>query len=316
MSILITGAGTIGCQVARSAIEKDVEKVIVYELNPDKEFIESIAGNKVIIEQGSILDLSRLFEVIKKYEVIRIIHTATLPGWCPHIYDIIQVVITGTAHIFEAARFANIKRVIHCSTAQVYDFVTQRPKAPVDETYPVKFQKNLTYVSAKYATEGIALNYAHKFDLDIISFRIPLTVGPSIDYNMTGKLWIYDILKQVHNNHRIRFDYIETRRLCWTYAKDVADNLVKAAYFNGEVNSPLYNCSYPDLNSLQEMIEALKQLIPDLHVEIGEMKEVGWKYPYDSSKAIEELGFEFRYDPKEMFADYLKWMDSNQKYIV
>ena len=87
MSILITGAGTVGCQVARAAVEKGKEDVVVLDIAPNKDFVESVAGRNICVKQGSILDLARLIEIVHEYDIKRIIHTAVVPEACPNIYS-------------------------------------------------------------------------------------------------------------------------------------------------------------------------------------------------------------------------------------
>lgn len=314
MSLLITGSGTIGCQVARSAVEVGIKEVVVFELRPNNKFIESIAGNNVKIEQGSVLNLTRLIEVVQKYNVKKIIHLAVLPEKCPSILDSINTNILGTTNVFEVSRLFGIERVINISSAGIYDFTQRRPKAPVDETWPIN-DKNIPYLTTKITTDMIAKNYAYKHNLDVITFRLAGTYGPSPDYNMDGKLWISNIIKEAYVNRKIEFDKVPARRLCWTYAKDVGDCLVKAAYFDKKPNNLLYHCMYPKLNGLVEWIEALKELIPDIQIQINEIDERGWKYPYDVSKAIEEFGFEFKYSPKEAFSDFIEWIENNPQFV-
>jgi len=315
MTILITGTGTVGCQVTRAAVEKGKEGVVVFDIAPNKDFVESVAGRDIHIEQGSILDLPRLLEIIQEYGVKRIIHTAVVSEACPNIYETINSNIMGTTHVFEAARLCGVERVINCSSANVYDFSTQRPEAPVRETWPISVKDSIPYYSTKIAVEAIARNYAYKFDIDFITFRLAGNFGPSPIYNMGDKRWIYNIIRSAYVDRILKFDSVPTRRIPWTYAKDTADCLVHVAYFDGKAQMPIYNCGYPDLYGLPEMIEALKELLPDLRVDIKEMQDIGWKFPYDVSRLEEYFGFKFRYGPKEAFADFIDWMKSNPQYV-
>jgi len=314
MAILITGSGTVGMQAVRSAIEKGLEEVIVLDIAPNKEFIESIAGKDFILEKGNITNLPFIMEIIKKYKIKRIVHTAVVPEEYPYLYETIYVNTMGTTNIFEAARLMDVERVISCSSGGVYDFTKMRPKAPVDEDWPICPKDNIPYYSTKIAIEGIARNYNHRFHTDIITTRLAGNFGPSVKYNMGDKQWIYTLIKNALVKKVLKYDSMQTRYLPWTYAKDTADCLIHIAYSDTKPKSPVYNCAYPGLYGLREMLDILKKLIPNLKVEIKEIIEIGWKYPYDVRSIQNDFNFNFKYDAKEAFKDYIEWIKANPKY--
>jgi len=315
MGVLITGAGTVGCQVARSAIENKRENVVILDIAPSTEFIISIAGEAVNIEQGSILDLPRLLEIIKRYDVNRIVHTATLAHHWPNLYETINMNIMGSVNIFEASRLMDVKRIVNCSSAGLFDFSKKRPSAPIPENWPIIVPKNQPYYTAKIAVEAAAENYAYKFDCDIITLRLGANYGPSLSYNMPDKSWIYNFLREAYIKRELRYEVLETRRLCWNYAKKTADCLDFIAHSNKKPQLPFYICANNNLYGVPEMIEALMEILPDLKVNIGELREVGWKYPWDSSTLEKDFGFNMGHGPNEALSDFIKWMKTNPKFV-
>ena len=314
MAILITGTGTVGMQVVRSSVEKKEEDVIVIDISPDKQFLESVAGKDFILERGSITNLPFLLEIISKYDVKRIIHTAVAPEENPSIYETINTNVIGTSNIFEAARILDVKRVVNCSSAGVYDFTKERPTGPVAEEWPISPKDDIPYYSSKIAVEAIARNYSYKYGVKIITTRLAGNFGQSVRYNMGDKLWIYNLLKDAAINGSINFDTVQTRDLPWTYAKDTADCLVHIAYSTLDPKIPVYNCAYHSLNGLNEMLGALHELIPDLNININKTEELGWKFPYDVSRIQNDFDYQFDYGMKEAFADYIKWIRNNPQY--
>jgi nucleoside-diphosphate-sugar epimerase len=313
MAIMITGGGTVGSQVAASALEKNLEEVVLVDIMPDKYFIHSIA-NKCCIEQASTLDLPRMIEIVKKYDVKRIVHTAVVPEECENIYKTIKTNIIGTTNIFELARLFSAKRVINCSSAGVYDF-SIKPTGPVNHDYPTSIKDDIPYYSTKLSIEAIARNYASLYSLDIITVRLAGNFGPSKYYNMGDKKWIYTLIKNALQNKSVVFESVAKRHLPWTYAKDSASCLIHMAYNEGKDFQPLYNCAYPYLYGLPEMIEALKVLIPGIEVNIKEIRDIGWKHPYDVSDVENDFGYTFKYGPLEAFGDYVSWLKTNPNYL-
>ena len=310
MSLLVTGTGTVGAQVIRAAVEKGNEDVIVFDIAPHSEFLLSIVGEKVTIERGSIINLPLLMEIIKNYNVKRIIHTAVVPENTPSIYETIHVNILGSANIFEAARILNGDRVINCSSCALYDFTKEYPKAPVSEEWPISSKEMIPYHSSKIAAEALASNYNYKYDVKIINVRLGGNYGPSLNYNMGDKLWMHNLISSAVKGI-INFDTVATRFLPWTYAKDTADCLVHIAYSTQDSQQPVYNCAYPTLNGLNEMLDVLYDLIPGLKVNIKKKEEVGWSHPYDVSRIQNDFGYQFHYGLKESFADYIFWIKKN-----
>jgi len=315
MGILITGAGTIGCQVARSAVENNRENVVLFDIAPSTDFIISIAGDAVNIEQGSTLDFPRLLEIINKYGIDRIVHTATLPQYWPNLYETINVNIMGCINIFEASRLLGVERIINSSSAGMYDFSKKRPSGPISEDWPIANWKDTAYYTAKIATEASAENYAYKFGLDIINLRLGANFGPSLSYNMPDKTWLYDLIRSAYIDRRIKYKIMETRRLCWTYAKNTGDCLEHIIYSEQKPKLPFYICANSILYGVPEMIESLQELIPDLKVEIDDMRDVGWKYPWDTSHLENDFGFRMKHGPKEALSDFINWMRNNHQFV-
>ena len=308
MGLLITGAGTVGVQVARTAVERNIKNVVLFDIAPNKAFIRSVVPQPFQVEQGSLLDMPRLCELISKYNIDRIIHTAVVPETCPNIYETVSTNVMGTTNLFEVSRLFGVERMINCSSAGLYDFTKQRPDSPPTELWPVSVKDEVPYYSTKIAVEAIARNYVAKFGVDIITTRLGGNFGPSPSYNMGDKKWMYELVRDAFNDGVIRRDKAATRNLPWCYARDTAGCLLEVAYSKNKATQPIYNCSYPGLYSLHEILAALKTLIPGLKVQIDEILDIGWKFPYDSSCITRDFGYKFTYGPNEALSDYLGWM--------
>ncbi|MCH8055471.1 MAG: NAD-dependent epimerase/dehydratase family protein [Deltaproteobacteria bacterium] len=79
MTVLVTGAGLIGCHFARRVVDAG-QKVVLYDLSPNREYIQKIVGNNgVEIIAADIRDLPALISALKKFSVDTVVHTAGPP---------------------------------------------------------------------------------------------------------------------------------------------------------------------------------------------------------------------------------------------
>src|ERR687892_562574 len=123
MNILVTGAGLIGCHLARRLADAG-DKATLYELSPNREYIQKIVGrDRVQIVAADIRDLPALIQSLKKYDADTIVHTAGLIGKrvAENTYTGSTNNILGTINVLEAARLRGVRRVVYVSTFGVYD---------------------------------------------------------------------------------------------------------------------------------------------------------------------------------------------------
>src|SRR3989304_5721373 len=123
MTVLITGVGLVGTQIARILVEDGYEPV-VYDINPPMAFVEKVVPvERLKITRGDIRDIASLIDVIKREKVDAIIHTAAMiaPKSEENARLTAEVNVQGTSNVLEAARLMGVPRVVFCSTIGVYD---------------------------------------------------------------------------------------------------------------------------------------------------------------------------------------------------
>ena len=75
MTVLVTGAGMIGAQVAAQLIDRG-EVPVLFDVAPPMKFLETVLDlNKVKIIRGDLLNMPEILRVVKEEGIDRIIHS-------------------------------------------------------------------------------------------------------------------------------------------------------------------------------------------------------------------------------------------------
>lgn len=172
---LVTGgAGFIGSHVVDALIaEGHRVRVIDNLVNGHKEQVHSSAELVV----GDITDIEVLQSVMKGIDGV--FHLAALPR-VPYTVEFplesAKVNITGTLHVFEAARQHKVKRVVMSSTSAIYGNSTKEHQSPHD---PVELLS--PYSLQKYVGEQLAGQYSRIYNLETVCLRYFNVFGPRMD---------------------------------------------------------------------------------------------------------------------------------------
>ena len=121
MRVLITGGmGVIGAEASRKFV-REGHRPVLYSRHRDESLIRDIF-DKVDIELGSILDRARLAEVFKSRGITHVVHTAAYISAlsAKHPAESVEINVMGTVNVLEAARAANVERVVYTSAKGVY----------------------------------------------------------------------------------------------------------------------------------------------------------------------------------------------------
>jgi nucleoside-diphosphate-sugar epimerase len=146
-----------------------------------------------------------------------VVHTAALVGMPapPQPVRYWQVNTLGTHHVVQAAREAEVRRVVVLSS--VVTFGWHFPDG-VDETYPVQ-GTGTPYVDTKIAAEQVALAAHARGDVEVVVVRPADVVGP-------GSIWVTQALALLRTH---RFAVPTTGVFSPVHVDDVVRGLLAAA---------------------------------------------------------------------------------------
>jgi UDP-glucose 4-epimerase len=171
-SLITGGAGFIGSHIARTLLEQRMDVRILDNFSSGKR--ENLKGLDVEILEGDLRDASIVTKAVQGVEII--FHEAafvSVPESMEKPQECFDVNITGTSNLFEAARKANVRRVVIASSAAVYGDSTVMPLA---EDTPLR--QLSPYAVSKRVDEMYADLFTNQFGLEVAALRYFNVYGP------------------------------------------------------------------------------------------------------------------------------------------
>src|SRR5918996_1213721 len=163
MNILITGAGLIGTNAARHAVDAG-HKVVLFDLSPNRDYIEKVVGkDKSDVVAADMRDLPALLAALEKYHVDTLVATAGLIGSRvqENSYTGVTNNILGTINVLEASRLRKLRRVVYVSTFGVYDR-NKITDSLIRESHPIGGHKH--YDTKKGCSQGFISPYKGRYN--------------------------------------------------------------------------------------------------------------------------------------------------------
>lgn len=254
MNILVTGgAGFIGSHLVRTLLAKgekvtaldDLSTGLAENLPPEAEFIEMD-----ILDEG-------LKKVVAAGAFDAIVHLAAQTMVDISVKDPLfdaRENLLGTVHVLEAARAANVKRIVFASTAAAYGDVKEDdlPVREAQPTEPMSF-----YGLSKLSVEKYLAMYHQLYGLEYVVLRFANVYGERQgDGGEGGVISIFAKAMAEGRDITIYGDGEQTRD--FVYAGDIAEGIV-AALQTEEVNAA-YNLSTQTETSLRELVSLLSEI--------------------------------------------------------
>ena len=314
MNILITGAGLIGSNAARHAVDNG-HKAALFDLSPNRDYVDKIVGrDKAGIVAADMRDLPALLSALEKFNVDTIVHTAGLIGSRvqENSYTGATNNILGTINILEAARLRKVRRVVYVSTFGVYDRTKINDNA-IREANPIGGH-NL-YATTKVCSEHLVHAYASMYDLDTMIIRPGGVFGRGfyIGGSTVGKV-MRDLALAIIKGEPIMIDAKTYGPNEYVYGKDVGMALFLACVAQSP-KQRVYNAGTGVVHGPQELAAVVRELAPRNEVKVSgtTAADKTRSIPMDISVSKTELGYAPKFMLKDALRDYVEDLWSEER---
>ena len=284
MKIVITGvAGFIGANLARKLVEAGASVSGIDNLSYG---LKENVPSGVEFHENDIRD-SGLGELFKGADVVFHLAAKNCISDCQSDpVETASINVAGTVNVFEAARLAQVRKVIYAQSSALYEGISQFP-TPESDVQPESF-----YAVSKLAGMHFAEAYKRYFGMTFTALRYFCVYGPVQDYRRTippvMSAFIIKLLKGeqpvIYGSGRKRRDFV--------YVDDINEFHMKCLT-DSRTDNRTFNLGSGRNISVLEIYEAISKILgvsieplfkPDLPGEaqetladISEAKSVGWE---------------------------------------
>ena len=324
MATLVTGAtGFIGSHIARKLVERGEHVKILLRKSSQTENIDDIDVERVY---GDVLDPESIKEALKDCDTLY--HTAGVASFRKEDYQKMEDInVQGTANVMNAALDAGIKKAVHTSSIAAIGTDLKGGIANEDTKYELEYL-GVKYLDTKRRAEEVALEMSKK-GLPVVVVN-PATVIGTGDIYLSSTAFILWFYKKKYPGYM-------DGTLNMVDVEDVAEGHILAAekgkvgerYILGNANFTLL-----ELFKLLEELTGIprpKMKIPyfmalasgyfverilgmsfpnysTMDVDSVKLSKLRWHF--DSSKAINELGYKPT-DIKDSIKNTVLWFKEN-----
>jgi UDP-glucuronate 4-epimerase len=309
--ILVTGAaGFIGSHVSELLLARGDEVVGLDSFDPyyapsrKRDNVDDVrsgpGGMRFALAEGDIRDrvfLDRVFA--KGFDAVA--HLAGLAGVRASVerpHDYVDVNVTGTLNVLEAARRTKVRNLVVVSTSSVYGnapppFVesdaADRPLAP--------------YAATRRAAEMLCHAYHHLHGLECTAVRLFTAFGPRNRPDMMA----YKVLDSIFTGREIPLFGTGEMMRDWTFVEDIARGIVAA--LDRPLGYEIVNLGRGEPVRLREFIEAIEELAGRRAnlVQVPRLESDAVATGADIEKAQRLLGFEPRVSVREGVERLFQW---------
>lgn len=306
MTVLVTGAGLIGCMVADHLAAQGKMVVLVDIRQPP----ELPPGAKFVT--ADVTDAAGIEKIIVDHGIDDIVHTAALLSTAMRANPArgLGVNLLGTVNLLEICRKHGLRRIVLVSSTTVLysGFATLGPgPIPEDAALGLVSQRpGSLYAISKLTGEQLALLYRDLYGVDTISLRFGAVVGGRTEAptSVPGRLFS-TLVEAAQNGKEIQLD---DPFLIWKGQEEFVDvrDCARAAVCALDVEkAPLgvYNIVHPRQWSLDEIVAAVAGIYGPFSVSYDRGVNTGFAgFPHarpagsSIAAASDELGFHALHD--------------------
>lgn len=258
--------------------------------------------------KGDLRDRASVEELFGSAQYDQVIHLAARAGVRPSLEDpslYMQVNVTGTTYLLEAARARKVKKITIASSSSVYGL---NSKSPFSERDPI-FHPISPYAASKLACEALGHVYHHVHGMDIVMLRFFTVYGP----RQRPDLAIHKFAARILENKPIPVFGDGSSARDYTYVTDTLAGIVAAT--RKEFGFEIFNLGESECVKLSELITLLEETLQKKAV-IDRLPNQPGDVPLtyaDISKAREMLGYNPEVKIEEGIKRFVEWFRKDRE---
>jgi UDP-glucuronate 4-epimerase len=313
--VLVTGAaGFIGSTLAERLLREGRQVVGIDNLDPfypaeqkrgNLEALAALPGFHFV--EADIRDAQTLAQTFGRLPIDGVVHLAALAGVRPSLErpaEYVDVNVTGTARVLDAAVTGGASRFVFASSSSVYG---ERSDGPFRESDPVE-RPISPYAATKRAGELVAHTFHHAHGLPVVCARIFTAYGP----RQRPDLAIRKFAERIRSGAAVPIFGDGKSLRDFTYVGDLVDGLVRA--LDSDVSWAILNFGGGRTITVLEVVEMLERALGrEARVEwlprqVGDVSRT-WA---DIAAAREALGYDPATSVEAGIAAFVEWLEARK----
>lgn len=239
MNILVTGAkGFVGSALVKAlVVEAKGGHVVCIDVKGTPGRLGPVA-DCVTLLPGGVGDLDDVVAILQEYHIDAVAHMvyfAAAPGRPEQISVETDTIALTTATVLEAARRADVRRVVLPSSIHYYGPQWRHGDVWLDEESPS--YADTLYGVGKAFIEAMARTYSERTDLEAVCFRIPVVYGPGAKVGARG---VNLPATAAATGQPQTVPYGPEEQVCMAHVEDVA-NVLRIGLTNARLEHAAYN---------------------------------------------------------------------------
>jgi len=304
-TVLVTGgAGFIGSNIVEALLQKGYSVRVLDNLSTGRkerllEFID-----KIELIEGDIRDMKTVEYSLKDIDYI--LHQAALPSVTRSVENPIETSdcnIKGTLNILDAARRANVKRIVYASSSSVYGNAEELPKKEKMQLKPLS-----PYAVTKISMEYYFDVFNNVYGIESIGLRYFNVYGPRQNPKSEYAAVIPRFINAILNDERPVIYGSGEQTRDFTFVGDVIQANLLAMNAKG-ISHEVFNTARGEAISINKLLEKINSLLgKNIEPVYTKPREGDIMYSLaDISKAKERLGYKPEYNIEDGLRETIKY---------